>query len=329
VPGSGPWTIAVDAGTSSVRALAVDDTGAVRTIAQRPLTQHLPRPGWVEHDPDEILAAATATLVEVGGWIAARQEPVAAIGLTNQRETVVAWDLRDGRAVAPAMVWQDRRTAARCRALEDAGALPEIRARTGLVLDPYFSATKMAWLLERPSLRDLARRGRLALATVDTWLTWNLTGGPGKGAYITDPTNASRTMLFDIVERQWSAALCDRFHVPVDALAEVRPTSGRVGTIAPDLAATTGVEGPDDVARYLLAGADVVMTTSALLRHGPQHARVLLDGLAEWMARKGFTRLDDFRGRLAVPSGTDATAHARAGYVAALRAANASPHGPW
>jgi len=195
----------------------------------------------VEHDPGEILDAATATLVEVGRWIAARHEPVAAIGLTNQRETVVAWDLRDGVAAAPAIVWQDRRTAERCRELERAGALPEVRARTGLVLDPYFSATKMAWFLDQPLLRDLGRRGHLALATVDTWLTWNLTGGPEGGVYTTDPTNASRTMLFDIVERRWSAELCELFEIPPGCLAEVRPTCGRVASISPALAGASGI----------------------------------------------------------------------------------------
>lgn len=188
-----------------------------------------------------MLDATTSTLADVGQWISAHGEPVVAIGLTNQRETVVAWDLRDGRAVAPAIVWQDRRTAGQVRELTESGALSDVRAVTGLVLDPYFSATKMAWLVARPPLADLAAHGHLGLGTVDTWLTWNLTGGPAGGAYTTDPTNAARTMLFDIVQRRWSATLCERFQVPIHRLAEVRPTCGRVATLAPGIGAAAGI----------------------------------------------------------------------------------------
>jgi glycerol kinase len=229
--------IAVDAGTTGVRALAVDEGGAVVDLAYRELTQHFPRPGWVEHDAEEIWRLVAETLAEVAGRNADGGRPVAAVGITNQRETVVAWDRSTGRALHRAVVWQDRRTAARCAALEAAGWLPLVRERTGLVLDPYFSATKMEWLLSRggvPVTPDLV------LGTVDAWVAWNLTGGVDGGVLATDVTNASRTMLFDIVERRWSDELCDLFGVPSRALPEVRPSCGRLGTVAGALGGAGG-----------------------------------------------------------------------------------------
>jgi glycerol kinase len=215
--------LAIDAGTTGVRALAVDEHGDVRAMAYREFPQYFPQPGWVEHDPAEIAGAVDATLAEV---VARLEEPVAAIGITNQRETVVAWDRRSGRPLHRAIVWQDRRTAARCDELVAAGHLPLVRERTGLVLDPYFSGTKMAWLLRDggvPAGPDLA------LATVDTWVLWHLTGG---AVYATDPSNASRTMLYDIVRRDWSSELGDLLGVPLTALADVRSSSGRFGVTA-------------------------------------------------------------------------------------------------
>jgi len=224
-----PVSIAVDAGTTGIRALVVDEQARVVDIAYRELTQHFPRPGWVEHDADEIWRAVRDTLDEVAGRLADAGRVARSIGVTNQRETVVAWDRSTGAPLHRALVWQDRRTADRCAALHDAGHLPLVREQTGLVLDPYFSGSKMQWLLEEggvPTGPDLA------LATVDTWVLWNLTGGVDAGVYATDATNASRTMLFDIVVRRWSDELVDLFGVPATALADVRPSCGRFGTVA-------------------------------------------------------------------------------------------------
>jgi len=215
--------IAIDAGTTGVRSLAIDERGTPVGWRYREFTQYFPSPGWVEHDPAEIWDAARSTLVELIADLQAGGRTVAAIGITNQRETVVAWDRRDGRPLHRAIVWQDRRTARRCEELTEHGHLPLVRERTGLVLDPYFSATKMEWLLG-PGGVDVATPG-LALGTVDAWLIWNLTGG----VLATDPSNASRTMLFDIATLSWSAPLCDLFGVPLRALPEVRPSSGRFG----------------------------------------------------------------------------------------------------
>ena len=220
--------IAVDAGTSSVRALAVDEHGAVLDVSQRELTQHFPRPGWVEHDPAEIWAAVVATLGEVASRRGDAGDAVAAVGITNQRETVVAWDRSTGRPLHRALVWQDRRTAARCDELRREGRLPLVRARTGLVLDPYFSATKMEWLLGPGGVEVTSD---LVLGTVDAWVLWNLTGGTDGGTLATDPSNASRTMLFDISAMAWSDELCDLFGVPRSALPEVQPSCGRFGVV--------------------------------------------------------------------------------------------------
>ena len=211
--------VALDAGTTGVRALALDESGAVAGWAYKEFTQHFPRPGWVEHDAEEIWQTAEAVLAELAGKLA---EPAAAIGITNQRETAIIWDKRSGKPLSRAIVWQDRRTAARCEQLEAEGHLPLIRELAGLVLDPYFSATKFAWLLEDC---DTPRK-HLALGTVDAWLLWKLTDGE---VFATEPSNASRTMLFDIRSRQWSEELCDLFGVPMSALPEVLPSSGIFG----------------------------------------------------------------------------------------------------
>jgi glycerol kinase len=245
--------VAVDAGTTGVRALVVDELARVVDVAYRELTQHFPRPGWVEHDPEEIWGLVRATLSEVAGrCVDADRRPVA-IGITNQRETVVAWDRRDGSPRQRAIVWQDRRTMAACRRLEEEGRRPLIRARTGLVPDPYFSATKMQWLLDEGGVDP---DEHLALGTVDAWVLWNLTGGPDRGVFATDTTNASRTMLFDIRALEWSSELAELFGVPIPALPEVRPSAGSFGDVA--------ASGVDDEAR--LAGVPVM----AML--GDQHA---------------------------------------------------------
>src|SRR5579863_3799633 len=223
--------LAIDAGTSGVRTLAINQKGQVVDVAYRELRQYFPEPGWVEHDALEIYQHVSDTLAEVSGRLSERGQRAEAVGITNQRETVVAWDRRTGQPLHRAIVWQDRRTAPECAALADAGLLPEVRARTGLVLDPYFSATKMAWLLANGAL-DEHEPSDLALGTVDSWVLWNLTGATRGGEFATDPSNASRTLLCDIRERRWSDELCDRFGVPREALAEVRPSCGRFGLIA-------------------------------------------------------------------------------------------------
>jgi glycerol kinase len=217
------YVVALDAGTTGVRAMAIDRSGAINGIAYREFTQHFPRPGWVEHDLDEIWEAMRTVIDELAGGL---DEPVAAIGITNQRETAAVWDRATGRPLHQAIVWQDRRTADVCDRLEADGNLPLVRSRTGLVLDPYFSGTKYAWMLangELPSGADLA------LGTIDTWLIWKLTGGR---VHATEPSNASRTMLFDIGDLCWSPDLCELLDVPIEALPEIRPTSGRFGETA-------------------------------------------------------------------------------------------------
>ncbi len=224
--------LAIDAGTTSVRTIAFDGDGHMVDAAQREFTQYFPMPGRVEHDASEIWDAVQATLAEVTGRI---EEPPAAIGVTNQRETVVAWSRRSSEPLHPAIVWQDRRTAARCAELEESGCLPLVRERTGLVLDPYFSGSKLEWML-----RDggVAASPDLALGTVDSWIIWNLTGGK---VHATDATNASRTMLFDIVSLRWDPDLCSTFGVPEASLPEVRPSSGSFGTTATGTACGAGV----------------------------------------------------------------------------------------
>jgi glycerol kinase len=219
--------LAIDAGTTGARSLAVDEQGRAVSGAYQEFPQYFPRPGWVEHDPEEIWAAVAAT---VGRAAEALSEPIAAIGITNQRETVVAWDRDTGRPLHRAIVWQDRRTAARCQQLRAEGHLDLVRDRTGLVLDPYFSATKLEWLLARPGPGPALEAGPgLAVGTVDSWLLWRLTGG---AVHATDPSNASRTLLFDIRRRRWDADLTALFGIPPSCLPEVRPTSGRFGVTA-------------------------------------------------------------------------------------------------
>ena len=209
--------LSIDAGTTGVTVRAIDRRGRILRSADRDFRQHYPRPGWVEHDAEEIWRLTRRLVREVIGDPAS----TAAIGITNQRETVVVWDRETGRPVGPAIVWQCRRTAPECERLKRQGAERLVRRRTGLVLDPYFSATKIRWIL------DHARpKGRPAFGTIDSWLLWNLTGGR---VHATDVTNASRTMLFDIDRREWSDDLLRLFGVPREILPEVRPSSGEFG----------------------------------------------------------------------------------------------------
>jgi glycerol kinase len=221
---AGRCVIAIDAGTTGVRSRAIFADGGPTTASYLEFTQMYPQPGWVEHDAEEIWSVARSTLNEVVDRVG--RDSVAAIGIANQRETVVAWNRQTGKPYGTAIVWQDRRTADRCDALRDDGHLPLVRETTGLVLDPYFSASKFEWLLTE---RDIPVDDRLALGTIDSWLIWNLTGG---AVHATDPTNASRTMLYDIRSLQWSAELCQLFGVPISALASVLPSCGRFGETA-------------------------------------------------------------------------------------------------
>jgi len=223
--------IAIDAGTTGVRSFAVDESGTPLGFAYREFAQHFPKPGWVEHDANEIWDAVIGTLAELA---AANTQPIAAIGITNQRETVVLWDKRTGEPRHSAIVWQDRRTAARCEALQDAGHLPLVRETTGLVLDPYFSGTKIEWLLNEGGVEA---DEHLAFGTIDSWLVWKLTGG----AHLTDATNASRTLIYDIRNSRWSEEICSLLGVPMSALPEVRPSSGRFGVTTAGLPIGAGI----------------------------------------------------------------------------------------
>jgi glycerol kinase len=212
------FVLAIDQGTTSSRALVVDGRGVIRGTGQVAFRQHFPRPGWVEHDPLEIW---TSTLEAIGGALraaGAQTRDLAAIGITNQRETVVAWDRRTGEPAGPAIVWQDRRTAAICEELRAAGHERLVQERTGLTIDPYFSGTKLAWLFGHdPELRVRARRGEVAAGTIDAWLLWNLSGG---ARHATDLSNASRTMLFDIHRARWDEDLCALLEIPKGVLPE-------------------------------------------------------------------------------------------------------------
>jgi glycerol kinase len=240
------FVLALDQGTTGSTALLLDARGEVRGRGYAELPQHFPRPGWVEHHGGEIwdsVCAATARALKDAGADGRR---IVAIGVTNQRETVLLWDRRTGRPLAPAIVWQDRRTDAQCAALRARGLEPGIRRLTGLRLDPYFSGTKLTWLFRHhPALRAAARRGQVAFGTVDTWLLWKLTGG---AVHATDPTNASRTLLFGLRRRAWDAGLLARFEVPASVLPEVRASSG-------DFGRTRGVPGlPDGIPIAGVAG---------------------------------------------------------------------------
>lgn len=212
--------VAIDAGTTGIRAIAVEHDGNLIDSSYQEFTQRFPRPGWVEHDAAEIWDVTKTVLVDL---LSRQTREVVAIGITDQRETIVAWDTTTKLPLAPAIVWQDRRTAERCDELREAGHLDRIRSITGLVLDPYFSATKIEWLLNEGGVKVTES---LAFGTIDSWLVWNLTGGD---RHITDTTNAARTMLFDIKEMQWSTELCELFGVPVSTLPEVVPSAGVCG----------------------------------------------------------------------------------------------------
>ena len=233
------YVLALDQGTTSSRAILVDRQGRSVAQAQRELRQIYPRPGWVEHDPEEIWEGQLAVAQEAIASAGIAPSAVAAIGIANQRETTLLWERATGRPVHNAIVWQCRRSAPLCDALKARGLEPAVRARTGLVIDAYFSGSKLQWLFEHvPGLRQRAERGELCFGTVDTWLAWRLTGG---GAFVTDYSNASRTMLFDIHRLAWDGELCAALGVPPAVLPAPRPSSEVYGRALPGL---LGVEVP-------------------------------------------------------------------------------------
>jgi glycerol kinase len=220
--------LAIDQGTSSTRAIAFSPDGTLVATEQQAFEQLYPASGWVEHDAEVIWATVLSTTRAVVERLRGKKTPIIAIGLTNQRETTVVWDRRTGIPIHNAIVWQDRRTAERCRQLAEQGHEAEVVEKTGLRLDPYFSATKLAWILDRvPGARDLAKAGHIAFGTVDSFLISRLTRGR---LHVTDVTNASRTALFDIRTGRWDAALCELFNVPMSCLPEVRDCAGDFGT---------------------------------------------------------------------------------------------------
>jgi glycerol kinase len=235
------YVLALDQGTTSSRAILFDAAGAIAAVAQKEFQQFYPQAGWVEHDPTEILTSQLSCAVEALGKVGARPRDIAAIGITNQRETVIVWERATGKAIHPAIVWQDRRTAAQCKALEDSGAGEMVSSKTGLVLDPYFSATKVKWILDHvDGARARAERGELAFGTVDSWLVWHLTSGH---KHVTDVTNASRTLLFNIVKGEWDAELLKLFGIPANMLPEVVWSCERVGEVTTTLGPVPGLDG--------------------------------------------------------------------------------------
>lgn len=239
------YILALDQGTTSSRSLVFDQGGQTMAMAQREFTQHFPQPGWVEHDPEEILASQVATAHDAVKAAGLTMADIAAVGITNQRETTVVWDRATGKAIYNAIVWQDRRTANTCDTLRNEGHAPVIRETSGLELDAYFSGTKVAWILDHvDGARERANRGELAFGTIDSWLIWHLTQGQ---VHATDPSNASRTLLYNLHKLEWDEGMLDLFGVPASILPEVKASSGIFGpatalsdTHAPPIAGVAG-----------------------------------------------------------------------------------------
>ncbi len=227
------YVMAVDQGTTSSRTILFDGDLKIAAVARREFRQHFPAGGWVEHDPEDLWRTVLETAREAMERAGATAGDIAAIGITNQRETTLVWDRATGKAVHNAIVWQDRRTADFCARMARAGHEEAVAARTGLLLDPYFSSTKLRWILDQADgARDRAAAGELLFGTVDTWLIWRLTGG---AAHVTDATNAARTMLYDIHEGCWSPAMCELMGIPERMLPEVRDCAAEFGVTTPDV----------------------------------------------------------------------------------------------
>ncbi|HEY3456494.1 MAG TPA: glycerol kinase GlpK [Bryobacteraceae bacterium] len=244
------YILALDQGTTSSRAVLLGQDGRVHGQAQTPFRQIFPQPGWVEHDPVEIWSSQFGVAMEALAQADIKADAVAAIGITNQRETAILWDRKTGEPIHNAIVWQDRRTAGFCDRLREQGSEPKIQEKTGLVIDAYFSASKICWLLENvPGARERANRGELAFGTVDSWLIWKLTGG---ARHVTDVTNASRTMLFNLHTGQWDDELLDLLNVPKSLLPEVVGSSEVCGKTSGVLAGIpiAGIAGDQQAALF-------------------------------------------------------------------------------
>ncbi len=227
------FLLAIDQGSTSSRAILFDHAGGIKAVAQREFTQHFPQPGWVEHDANEIWSAQAGVVTECAAKAGVDFNQVAAIGITNQRETVVVWDRETGEPVHRAIVWQDRRTAGLCDELKRDGVEPMVRQKTGLLLDAYFSGTKLKWILDHVAgARRRAEAGKLAFGTIDSWLVWKLTGGT---THVTDVSNASRTLLYNIHTNRWDDDLLALFNIPRNLLPEVRGSSERYAETAASL----------------------------------------------------------------------------------------------
>lgn len=244
------YIVALDQGTSSSRAIVFNRKGEAKAVCQKEFTQHFPQPGMVEHDPMEIWATEYAVMTEAVTSLGLGGADIAAIGITNQRETTIVWDAATGKPICNAIVWQDRRTSEYCDSLKDAGLTEMIRSKTGLIIDAYFSGTKIRWILENvPGARERAERGELRFGTVDSWLVWNLTGGH---EHVTDVSNASRTMLFNIHTLQWDAELLDILGVPLSMMPQVKSSSevyGRTSLLGEDVP-VSGIAGDQQAALF-------------------------------------------------------------------------------
>ncbi|MBQ4162870.1 MAG: glycerol kinase, partial [Parabacteroides sp.] len=220
---SNKYVLAIDQGTTSSRAILFNQKGDILSLAQKTFQQYFPQPGWVEHDPCEIWSSQSAVIAEAVEKAGITDEQIACIGIANQRETTIVWERKSGKPIYQAIVWQDRRTADYCEELKAKGLASMIREKTGLVIDAYFSATKIRWILDHvEGARERAERGELCFGTVDTWIVWNLTQG---GTFVTDMTNASRTMLFNIHTQEWDRELLDLFQIPLSMMPEVKSCS--------------------------------------------------------------------------------------------------------
>ena len=248
---SATYIMALDQGTTSSRTILFDHKGSIVSVAQKEFKQHYPQPGWVEHDANEIWSTQFGTMAEVIAKAGITTNQIAGIGITNQRETTVVWDRNTGEPIAPAIVWQDRRTAAYCDALRAAGKADLLQKKTGLILDAYFSATKLKWLLDNVSgAREKANKGELAFGTIDSWLIWKLTNG---AVHATDVSNASRTLLYNIHSLEWDTELLELFDIPASLLPTVRPSSGLFGmaTVIPQSSCPiSGVAGDQQAALF-------------------------------------------------------------------------------
>lgn len=245
------YVIALDQGTSSSRAIVFDRDGVACAVCDREFTQHFPKPGWVEHNPMEIWSSELSVLNEAIASLGLTGSRMAAIGITNQRETTVVWDAESGKPVYNAIVWQDRRTSEYCDSLKQRGLTDMIRRKTGLIIDAYFSGTKIKWILDNvPGAKEKARQGKLRFGTIDSWLVWNLTGGR---IHVTDVTNASRTMLFNINELKWDKEMLELLDIPESMLPEVRSSSEIYGytTLLGDVAVpVAGIAGDQQAALF-------------------------------------------------------------------------------